>query len=654
VVGSRFGRYRIEEELGRGDFGVTYRAVVEGSQRTAALKLAHEHLSADDLFMALLEREAETLARLGHPGIAAFGGFVSDGGRVAAVRECVQGEDLLRVTARGRVPVEHLPGVLRLALDALAHAHEQQTLHGDLTPANIFWCFDGSLRITDFGLARAVHVAASTRSGQPSGHPDTMAPELALGQMSARSDLYSLGIIAYECIVGHPACQPGDAAAKLSWHRYVGMPDPRLECPECPDWLARVLLQLAAIDPATRPKDARAALGLLRPVAAPTMHPEPQGGSATATVPSGLEPPPPPERTPPAPPRLDPPVLDDTIPTSAPQGFGGAGFGALGSFGATEPGATGAAPPRAPSDVTAPVVPTILAQQASAPPRTELPPVTAVQRAGPRKPPGEEDDPVKERLKLAAFWSVALGVLLVSVVAFVGYRAMEARRLAAARATGPAIDPELILGGGYDRFGEPIEEEQPRGGAARGIAKPSAEGGERGGADGTRAGQAVVGADERYLIGGGDQPSSEYTSLSLSSNPIGARVWIDNKEVGHTPLEDFGIREGRHVVRLELEGFAWASRDLEVQRGAPLNLGSITLEREVVAAGAVLLWSVELEGANVFVDGTHAGRMPVVVQLTPGRHSFFVQPSEGEPVELEREVFPGTDDEPGRLQLEPR
>ena len=650
MVGSRFGQHRVEEELGRGDFGVTYRAVASGSNGSVALKLAHEHLSSDDLFMALLEREGATLPQLRHPGIAAFGGFITEGGRLAAVREHVQGADLRRMQARSPVPVEHLPGVLRLALEALAYAHEQQVVHGDVTPENIFWCFDGTLRISDFGLARAVHVAASTRGGQPSGNPDYMAPEQVEGRLSARSDLYSMGLIAFECLVGHPACQPGDAAAKQNWHRYQGLPDPREECPQCPDWLARVLMQLTAIDPATRPRDARAALGLLRPQQAPTLRPDTAAPSASATIPSGLAPPPPPQRTPPAPPRLERPALEDTIPTTVPEGFGGEGFGGDGGFGAPPP-RPATEPAAAPA---APAVPAMLARQASAPPRTEIPRATAAQLAGPRKPPGEEDNPTRERLRVVAFWSVAIGVLLVSVVAFVGYRAMEARRLAAARATGPAIDPELIVGGGYDRFGEPIEEEQPRRGSARGIAKPLSEDADGAGQGIAAGSQAGGDADERYLIGGGDEAPGEYTTLSISSNPIGARIWLDNKEVGHTPLEDLSIREGRHVVRLELEGFAWASRDLEVQRGEPLDLGSINLEREVVAAGAVLLWSVELEGTNVFVDGTHAGRMPVVVQLTPGMHDFFVQPDQGEPVELRLQAYPGTDEEPGRLQLEPR
>ncbi len=674
MIGSRFGRYRVEQELGRGDFGVTCRAVdVEGSGRELAFKVAHAHLCQDDLFQALLERECAPLRGLRHPGIAAFQGLTAEGGQLVAARELVAGEDLRRVIARGRVPVEHVPGLLELALRALAHAHQQRVIHGDISPTNIFWCYDGSLRLTDFGLARAVHVAEATRTGAPSGHADYMAPELAEGVQSARSDLYSIGLIAYECLVGHPACEPGDAASKAAWHRNKGLPDPRVEQPDCPDWLARVLMQLAAIEPSTRPKDADAALMLLRPVRAPTvgdsnLEPSTQIGSSS----SGLVPPPPPERTPPAPPTIERPVLEDTVATTAPEGFGGggfsasAGFGTGGGFGRTVTEAPPASAPSAPLS-SSPGLPS--------PPLATGAPVSATAAAGvaaPRVPASASargvdrrlDPPTaqeralaakRERIRVAVFWSVAVGVLLVSVVAFVGYRAIEARRLAAARATGPDFDPELLLGGGYDRYGEPPEVEKPGGGGRSSAGNDDDVAATDPNAKAAVQQRPAAGAnDERYLLGGGAEATGEYGHLSLSSNPIGARIWVDNQELGYTPLEAHSLREGRHVVRLELEGFAWSSQAVEVRRGELVDLGNVTLEREVVAAGPVLLWSVELEGSSVFVDGTHAGRMPVVVEMTPGPHTFFVQPSQGEPIELELIAYPGTDDDPGRLQLEPR
>lgn len=672
MIGSRFGRYRVERELGRGDFGVTYRAAdTEGSGYELALKVGHTHLRQDDLFMALLERECAPLAGLQHPGIATFQGLISEAGHLVGARDMVSGDSLRQVLTRGRVPVQHIPGLLELALSALAHAHQQRVIHGDLSPTNIFWCYDGSLRLTDFGLARAVHVAEATRSGAPSGHLDYMAPELAAGQLSARSDLYTIGLIAFECLVGHPACEPGDAATKLGWHRNKGMADPRIEQPECPDWLARLLLQLAAVDPSTRPRDAQEALLLVRPTRAPTVGGDAQGVSTEiGTVPSGLVPPPPPERTPPTPPRLDRPVPEDTISTSVPEGFGGlpdqqgfgdgAGFGLGAGYGATSPVPTTQADGSSPSPVLPPPadfsVPSSSSSSIVVPPT----PASASARGVDRRP-----DPItaqeraliarRERIRVAIFWSVAVGVLLVSTVAFVGYRAIQARRLAAARATGPDFDPELLVGGGFDRYGELVAEEQPS--RSSGAGRTAVGDGAHGAADpDANAGRPEAGgaADERYLLGGDDQPVSEYGNLSLTSNPIGARIWLDNTEVGHTPLENLSLREGRHVVRLELEGYAWSSQRLEVMRGVTLDLGTVTLEPEVVAEGPVLLWSVELEGASVFVDGNHAGHMPVVARMTPGPHTFFVQPPQGEPVELELTAYPGTDDDPGRLQLEPR
>jgi len=664
VIGQQIGRYRVEEELGRGHFGLTHRGVdTAGGGASVALKIAHAHLQQDDLFMTLLERECAPLTALRHPGIASFHGMYAEGALAVGVRDLVQGEDLRRVLARGPVAVEVVPGLLQLMLQALAHAHEQRVIHGDLSPTNLFWCFDGTLRITDFGLARAVHVAQATRTGAASGDFDYFAPEQASGQQSARSDLYAVGLIAYECLVGRPACEPGEPQAKLDWHRYRGVPDPREARPECPDWLARLVLQLAAVDPATRPADARTALGLLRPVTAPTVS---GGGDVTATeigsTASGLQPPPPPERTPPAPPTLERPVLEDTVRTTAPEVFGDApAFGGGEAFGRTGFGNVAPGPPVAGDHTTA-----------VHPPGPELPPPPAGAGgvATPRVPRSAHErgvdrriDPTteaerqelrrRERIKVAVFWSVTIGVLLVATVAFVGYRTMEAKRLAAARAGGSDIDPELLVGGGFDRFADHDTEPAQGGrgrtgddGAEDQDANTAGAGGQAAAADGGEA-------NERYLLGGEDRPVSEHADLSVSSNPIGARVWLDNAEIGYTPLEGYQLREGRHVVRLELDGYAWASREIEVHRGVPVELGDIVLEREVVAAGPVLLWSVELEGSSVFVDGTHAGKMPVVVEMTPGEHTFFVQPPVGEPVELELRAYPGTDAEPGRLQLEP-
>ncbi len=635
MVGARFGRFRVEEELGRGDFGVTYRLSDPTGGPELALKLAHAHLAQDDLFLSALERECVGLQGASHPGIATFGGLVREGGMLGAFRELVIGEDLRRVSTRSKVPIEQIPILLELCLRPLAHAHGRRLIHGDLGPTNLFWCQDGSVRITDFGLARAVHATLATRSGQVSGNLDYLAPEQAAGQLSPRSDLYALGLIVWECMMGRPACDGGDARAKLSWHRYQGMTDPREALPSCPDWLARLLLRMAAIDPATRFADASEALSFVHPSSGATEEILADRATMISSDSfTGLVPPPPPERAPPVPPRIASPIPEETVSTSMPHGFGGGGFGTGEGFGeAPEPEPAPGAAPRA--------QPPRLSQA----PSVQLPRKRAVAPAA--RPP--ELDPRREQLKVAAFWSVALGVLLVSVVAFVGYRAIEARRLAAARAGGPDIDPELLVGGGFDRFAT-VEAEEGEGsgrGGSRGQAR------DRQGTDHAGTAPASGSGGERFLLGTEDAAAGQQPTLSVSSNPIGARVWLDNVEVGHTPLEGMAVKEGEHTVRLELDGYAWLSRRIEVDPGQVLELGSLDLDKEVVAAGWVLLWSVQLEGQAVFVDGASAGRLPVMVELTPGEHDFFVQPPSGEPVELRREVFPGTEQEPGRLQLEP-
>jgi hypothetical protein len=655
VVGRRFGRYRVEEELGRGDFGSTCRAVaVDEPGRSVVIKFPHAQLRDDELFIAMLQRECSLLDGLDHPGITPLLGIETQGGQLAVLRGWVLGSDMGRVIQQGRVPPEHVVGLLELCLRALAHANQRGVVHGDLSPSNIFWCQDGGVQITDFGTARAVHATVAARGGSAVGHPDYAAPELAEGRHGPRSDLYSLGLIIWECLVGRPACEPSDPAAKLDWHRYRGMSDPRTHVADCPDWLARLLLQLSAIDPATRPADAVKALALVRPGAAPTLSDGPRDGEITAlsgiatsyqdSATTGLQPPPAPERTPPRPPRLERPELDDAFPAAGAFGQGGFGASLAGGQGADLPGVPRAAPVPQPGPEQA--FPPSQEPAARPGPYHRKP-------AAPRAAPGEERDPKTERLKVVVFWAVAAAMVLVGTVAIIGYRTMQARRLAAARSTGPDIDHELLVGGGYDRFGDLVEETSSGGGrAAQPVQVEQGEAEATGSASGGR--DDAAGSGERYLIGAADDQGSEYAAVSFSSNPIGARVWLDNSEIGHTPVEDLSLREGRHVIRLELDGYGWVSREIEVRRGEPQDLGSLSMEREVVAAGSVLLWSVELEGAPVFVDGSAGGRLPTVVEITPGLHDFFVQPAEGEPVELRLEAYPGTPEDPGRLQLERR
>jgi hypothetical protein len=148
-------------------------------------------------------------------------------------------------------------------------------------------------------------------------------------------------------------------------------------------------------------------------------------------------------------------------------------------------------------------------------------------------------------------------------------------------------------------------------------------------------------------------PPGDQGVLSVTSNPIGARVWIDNVEVGHTPLQDHKVGEGPHVVRVELDGYHWVSREVSVDRKVALDLGSLPLEPIVQAAGPVRLWGSGLDGAACYVDGRHVGRLPIEVDLTPGPHAFFVQPPDGVPVELRLEVSPGRDGRPTELRLDP-
>ncbi|MFH1463006.1 MAG: PEGA domain-containing protein, partial [Pseudomonadota bacterium] len=283
-----------------------------------------------------------------------------------------------------------------------------------------------------------------------------------------------------------------------------------------------------------------------------------------------------------------------------------------------------------------------------APPPAEPPPApsTSVPRGlGPAPAPVLRQDPEakrREAVKIAVFWSITIGALVVSVVSFGGYRAIEAQRLAAARGLGSDVSPELFLGGYADRAQRDEAPDEAEAAPARSVTGAPAAVSER---------APLAATPAAAPTGAGAFPVAEQGHMSLSSNPIGARICLDNVEIGHTPLEGFAVAPGHHVVRIELDGYHWASRSIEAAPGAAVDLGSIQMERVVADTGPVRLWSGGHSGASVFVDGRHVGHLPVETVLTRGTHTFFVQPTESEPFEVVLEVVPGVDERPADLQL---
>src|SRR5438552_12826947 len=152
---TRLGAYEIIAPLGSGGMGEVYRARDTRLDRTVAVKVLPDMFSDDRERLARLEREAKTLASLNHPNIAQIYGFEQSGSTSAIVMEFIDGEDLARRIGRGPLPLDETVPIALQVADALAAAHEHGVIHRDLKPANIVMRRDGTVKVLDFGLARA-------------------------------------------------------------------------------------------------------------------------------------------------------------------------------------------------------------------------------------------------------------------------------------------------------------------------------------------------------------------------------------------------------------------------------------------------------------------------------------------------------------------
>ena len=161
--GTRLGVYDITAEIGEGGMGAVYRATDTGLGRQVAIKVLPDAFAQDAERLARFEREARTLAALNHPNIAAIYGLERSSGTLALVMELVEGDDLSQRIARGAIPVDEALPIAKQIAEALEAAHEQGIVHRDLKPANIKVRADGTVKVLDFGLAKAMEPADGAR-----------------------------------------------------------------------------------------------------------------------------------------------------------------------------------------------------------------------------------------------------------------------------------------------------------------------------------------------------------------------------------------------------------------------------------------------------------------------------------------------------------
>jgi serine/threonine protein kinase len=219
TTGTRLGPYEILSALGAGGMGEVYRARDTKLNRDVALKVIPDTFALDPDRISRFTREAQVLASLNHPHIAAIYGFEDSGQIHALVLELVEGETIADRIARGPIPLEEALPIARQICEALEAAHEQGIIHRDLKPANIKITPDGVVKVLDFGLAKLTdpaHAPASdlslsptittpamTQAGMILGTAAYMSPEQAKGRPAdKRSDLWAFGCVLFEMLTG--------------------------------------------------------------------------------------------------------------------------------------------------------------------------------------------------------------------------------------------------------------------------------------------------------------------------------------------------------------------------------------------------------------------------------------------------------------------
>jgi len=253
------GSYRIVGQIGAGGMGKVFEAVHTMLPRRVAIKVLRPELGGNPGMDSRMVQEASILDQLQHPGIVrAFDCGLLEDGRPWIAMELVAGESLATRLARAHaLPPADVCRIIATLADVLATVHGHGIVHRDLKPDNVLFADPISgceLRVIDWGIARLGSAVRHTLDGVTCGTPIYMSPEQVVGRnIAPPCDLYSLGVIAYEALTGHPPFDGTSIAEVATMHLHAEVPSLVEQCPAAPKALCELVHQMLAKDPAQRP-----------------------------------------------------------------------------------------------------------------------------------------------------------------------------------------------------------------------------------------------------------------------------------------------------------------------------------------------------------------------------------------------------------------
>ena len=286
------GRYRLIELLGQGGMATIYRARDAQLERDVAVKVLRPEYGRDPDFFARFRQEAQSAASLNHPGVVAVYDYGTDPAGPFIIMELVDGEDLASIIRRsGALPPKQAARLTAQITRAIAAAHTSGFVHRDVKPSNVLVTSEGKVKVTDFGIARAIAEAALTLPGTTLGSVHYFSPEQARGEMATpASDIYSLGIVLYELLTGRRPWE-GDSAAAIATARLTGpVPSPSAVRSGVPPILEAIARKAMATDADDRFASAEAmadAIDRFIAEGSPGAAPTPSGAVGRPAAPSG-------------------------------------------------------------------------------------------------------------------------------------------------------------------------------------------------------------------------------------------------------------------------------------------------------------------------------------------------------------------------------